>query len=129
MGFVNAGPAASALAAFLTPTPREQVDDEDVQGPSPPSATSSSASRAPTDYFTLAFHRITGAELYYYDVELVRGTPRYFDARKKNQAIQEEKAKLINQAHPPTEFCDGVLPCLHRRFVCDSSKTTIMEYT
>ncbi len=44
---------------------------------------------------------MTGAELYYFDVELVRGTPEYFETLKKNQAIQEEKEKLINQVRPP----------------------------
>ena len=40
---------------------------------------------------------MTGTELYYYDVELVRGSPEYFESLKKSQAIAEEKEKLINQ--------------------------------
>jgi hypothetical protein len=36
--------------------------------------------------------------LYYYDVELVRGTPEYFESLKKSQAIQDEKDKLLMQA-------------------------------
>jgi hypothetical protein len=49
---------------------------------------------------------MTGSELYYYDVELVRGSPEYFESLKKSQAIAEEKEKLINQVSSFAERTD-----------------------
>ncbi len=48
-------------------------------------------------YVTLAFQRSTGTELYYYDVELVRGSPEYFESIKKDQGFKEEIEKLRAQ--------------------------------
>lgn len=40
---------------------------------------------------------MTGSELYYFDVELVRGSPEYFESLKKTQAVADEKEKLLMQ--------------------------------
>jgi hypothetical protein len=57
-----------------------------------------------------------GTELYYYDVELVRGTPEYFESLKKSQAIQDEKDKLLMQV--------WLFPCLLYIcfLVCETNK-------
>jgi len=73
-----------------------KVDDEDVQG-QPLSNLRNLILGKQGSYVVLAFRRVTGTELYYFDVELVRGTPEYFESLKKNQAIQDEKEKLLNQ--------------------------------
>jgi hypothetical protein len=73
-----------------------KVDDEDVQG-QPLSILRTLILGKQGTYVVLAFRRMTGTELYYFDVELVRGTPEYFESLKKNQAIQDEKDKLLNQ--------------------------------
>ena len=78
-----------------------KVDDEDVQG-QPLSTLRNLILGKQGTYVVLAFRRMTGTELYYYDVELVRGTPEYFEALKKAQAVQEEKEKLINQVATAT---------------------------
>jgi len=73
-----------------------KVDDEDVQG-QPLSTLRNLILGKQGSYVVLAFRRMTGTELYYFDVELVRGSPEYFESLKKSQAIADEKDKLINQ--------------------------------
>jgi len=73
-----------------------KVDDEDVQG-QPLSTLRNLILGKQGTYVVLAFRRMTGTELYYYDVELVRGTPEYFQALKKSQAVADEKDKLLVQ--------------------------------
>jgi len=73
-----------------------KVDEQDVQG-QPLSTLRNLILGKQGSYVVLAFRRMTGTELYYFDVELLRGTPEYFESLKKNQAIAEEKEKLINQ--------------------------------
>eukprot|EP00960_Hanusia_phi_P054747 762760-Hanusia_phi.AAC.16 len=90
-----------------------KVDDEDVQGQPLSTLRNLILGRQGT-YVVLAFRRMTGTELYYYDVELVReqvgeecmqldmlrkvrGTPEYFESLKKTQAVAEEKEKLLMQ--------------------------------
>jgi chromosome segregation ATPase len=73
-----------------------KVDDQDVQG-QPLSTLRNLILGKQGSYVVLAFRRMTGSELYYFDVELLRGTPEYFESLKKSQAIAEEKEKLINQ--------------------------------
>lgn len=73
-----------------------KVDDEDVQG-QPLSALRNLILGRQGSYVVLAFRRMTGTELYYFDVELLRGTPEYFESLKKTQAIADEKEKLITQ--------------------------------
>ena len=85
-----------------------KVDEEDVQG-QPLSTLRNLILGKQGTYVVLAFRRMTGTELYYYDVELVRGTPEYFEALKKAQAIQEEKEKLLNQVGQT----DRTLPLKH----------------
>jgi hypothetical protein len=73
-----------------------KVDDEDVQG-QPLSTLRNLILGRQGSYVVLAFRRMTGTELYYFDVELLRGTPEYFESLKKTQAIADEKEKLITQ--------------------------------
>jgi len=73
-----------------------KVDDEDVQG-QPLSTLRNLILGKQGTYVVLAFRRMTGTELYYYDVELVRGTPEYFESLKKSQAVADEKEKLLMQ--------------------------------
>jgi hypothetical protein len=73
-----------------------RVDEQDVQG-QPLSTLRNLILGKQGSYVVLAFRRMTGTELYYFDAELLRGTPEYFESLKKNQAIAEEKEKLINQ--------------------------------
>jgi hypothetical protein len=73
-----------------------KVDDEDVQG-QPLSTLRNLILGKQGTYVVLAFRRMTGSELYYFDVELVRGTPEYFEALKKSQAVADEKEKLLFQ--------------------------------
>lgn len=73
-----------------------KVDDEDVQG-QPLSTLRNLILGKQGTYVVLAFRRMTGTELYYYDVELVRGTPEYFESLKKSQVVQDEKEKLLLQ--------------------------------
>jgi hypothetical protein len=73
-----------------------KVDDEDVQG-QPLSTLRNLILGKQGTYVVLAFRRMTGTELYYFDVELVRGTPEYFESLKKSQAVADEKEKLLLQ--------------------------------
>ena len=73
-----------------------KVDDEDVQG-QPLSTLRNLILGRQGSYVVLAFRRMTGTELYYFDVELLRGSPEYFESLKKTQAIADEKEKLITQ--------------------------------
>ena len=73
-----------------------KVDDEDVQG-QPLSTLRNLILGRQGSYVVLAFRRMTGSELYYFDVELLRGSPEYFETLKKTQAIAVEKEKLITQ--------------------------------
>ena len=73
-----------------------KVDDEDVQG-QPLSTLRNLILGKQGSYVVLAFRRMTGTELYYFDVELVRGTPEYFESLKKSQAVADEKEKLLMQ--------------------------------
>mmetsp|Transcript_29099 Transcript_29099/g.59609 ORF Transcript_29099/g.59609 Transcript_29099/m.59609 type:complete len:408 (+) Transcript_29099:210-1433(+) len=73
-----------------------KVDDEDVQG-QPLSTLRNLILGKQGTYVVLAFRRMTGTELYYYDVELVRGTPEYFESLKKSQVVADEKEKLLLQ--------------------------------
>eukprot|EP00802_Teleaulax_amphioxeia_P015201 Tamp_15287.p2 GENE.Tamp_15287~~Tamp_15287.p2 ORF type:complete len:424 (-),score=134.88 Tamp_15287:243-1514(-) len=73
-----------------------KVDDEDVQG-QPLSTLRNLILGRQGSYVVLAFRRMTGTELYYFDVELVRGTPEYFESLKKSQAVADEKEKLLMQ--------------------------------
>ena len=73
-----------------------KVDDEDVQG-QPLSTLRNLILGRQGSYVVLAFRRMTGTELYYFDVELLRGTPEYFESLKKKQANADEKEKLITQ--------------------------------
>lgn len=77
-----------------------KVDDEDVQG-QPLSTLRNLILGKQGTYVVLAFRRMTGTELYYYDVELVRGTPEYFESLKKSQVVQDEKEKLLLQVVIP----------------------------
>eukprot|EP00961_Rhodomonas_salina_P091239 1228319-Rhodomonas_salina.1 len=67
-----------------------KVDDEDVQG-QPLSTLRNLILGKQGTYVVLAFWRMTGTGLYYYAVELVRGTPEYFQSLKKSQVEQDEK--------------------------------------
>mmetsp|Transcript_9121 Transcript_9121/g.17709 ORF Transcript_9121/g.17709 Transcript_9121/m.17709 type:complete len:400 (-) Transcript_9121:47-1246(-) len=73
-----------------------KVDDEDVQG-QPLSTLRTLILGKQGSYVVLAFRRVTGTELYYFDVELVRGSPEYFESLRKSQAVQDEKDKLLHQ--------------------------------
>jgi len=73
-----------------------KVDDEDVQG-QPLSTLRNLILGRQGSYVVLAFRRMTGTELYYFDVELLRGSPEYFESLKKTQAMADEKEKLMTQ--------------------------------
>jgi len=73
-----------------------KVDDEDVQG-QPLSTLRNLILGRQGSYVVLAFRRMTGTELYYFDAEILRGSPEYFESLKKTQAIADEKEKLITQ--------------------------------
>ncbi|EKX55315.1 hypothetical protein GUITHDRAFT_131545 [Guillardia theta CCMP2712] len=66
-----------------------KVDDEDVQG-QPLSTLRNLILGKQGSYVVLAFRRMTGNELYYFDAELLRGTPEYFESLKKSQVRQQE---------------------------------------
>ena len=73
-----------------------KVDNDDVQG-QPLSMLRNLILGKQGSYVVLAFRRMTGSELYYFDVELLRGSPEYFESLKKTQEIAAEKEKLITQ--------------------------------
>ena len=73
-----------------------KIDDQDVQG-QPLSTMRNLILGKQGTYVVLAFRRMTGTELYYFDVELVRGSPEYFESLKKSQAVADEKEKLLMQ--------------------------------
>ena len=73
-----------------------KVDNDDVQG-QPLSMLRNLILGKQGSYVVLAFRRMTGSELYYFDVELLRGSPEYFESLKKSQQAADEKEKLLMQ--------------------------------
>ncbi len=56
-----------------------KIDDEDIQGQPMPVISSLIAGQQGT-FVVIAFRRMTGKEIFYYDVELERGSPDYFSS-------------------------------------------------
>ena len=54
-----------------------KIDDEDIQG-QPMNVIRDLVAGKETTFVVLAFRRMTGREIFYYDVELERGSPEYF---------------------------------------------------
>jgi C-terminal processing protease CtpA/Prc len=56
-----------------------KIDDEDIQGQPLPVISSLIAGQQGS-FVVIAFRRMTGKEIFYYDVELERGSPDYFSS-------------------------------------------------
>ncbi len=54
-----------------------KIDDEDIQGQPMPVISGLIAGKQGT-FVVIAFRRMTGKEIFYYDVELERGSAEYF---------------------------------------------------
>jgi C-terminal processing protease CtpA/Prc len=81
-----------------------KIDDEDIQGQPIPVISTLIAGQQGT-FVVIAFRRMTGKEIFYYDVELERGSPEYFASTDTSgQGIFTDPSNLDNLRAWATDY-------------------------